>query len=180
MSRPANLEPIEGFLQRIQPKLRSMLARYSIPPREAEALLRDIFLTLAYKRESISSPERWLLRNLRQRCLLFWKDRKWQLYSRLDAALVQAIQQSIDGPKERNPIAQELETVLATLPSSCQGILRQRYGLGGERSGTIGDSPSQALSQSTRPDEFEACLATLSKRLVEFGFLDDDTASSVH
>ena len=178
MNRSAEEEPLEGFLQRIQPQLRAMLARHSIPPRDAEALLRDVFLTLVYKRDSIASPERWLLRNLRQRCLLFWKNRKWQLFSRLDAALVLALQESMDGTSG-NPVVQELETVLATLPVACQGILRQRYGLSVKKPDEMEGSSLQ-VQPTIRSEDLETCLATLSKRLVDFGLLDDDASAAVH
>lgn len=169
-------EPLDKVLRRVQPQLRSMLARYSIPPKEAETLLRDVFLTFAYKRESVGLEDRWLLRNLRRRCILFWKDRKWQLYTRLDSALQQTLEDSLHDEQRRAAIVDELEMVLSSLPGPCRAFLRQRYGLqqasGGELPGL--QAGLTAPFGSDRPEELEACLASLSSKLVEFGLLDDE------
>ncbi|MCB1036415.1 MAG: sigma-70 family RNA polymerase sigma factor [Acidobacteria bacterium] len=159
MSGPENEESLERFFSRVQPTLRATLARYSVPAGEAEALLKDVLLTLVYKRNSIASPERWLVQTVRHRCLTFWRRRRWQLYSRLDSALLEATAEPARAPG----LAQELDSVVGTLPRQCKGLLRDRYGLS-EEGGARNPSPESS--------ELEGCLAALGRRLAERGALE--------
>ncbi len=159
VSGPENEESLERFFSRVQPALRATLARHSIPAEEAETLLKDVLLTLVYKRDSISSPERWLLQTVRHRCLTFWRRRRWQLYNKLDSALLES---NADGPRA-SPLSKELDSIVGTLPLQCKGLLRDRYGLA---------NTSTSVGAPADKGKWEGCIASLGQRLVEGGVIE--------
>ena len=112
MSGSESEETLERFFHRVQPALRATLARYNIPAGEAETLLKDVLLTLIYKKDVISSPERWLLQTVRHRCLTFWRRRRWQLCDNLDSGLLES---TAEGTKAAS-LSRELDSIVGILP----------------------------------------------------------------
>lgn len=176
-------ESLDRLLARLQPQLRATLSRFSIPPAEAEPLLRDLFLTLAYKRESIASPDRWLLNTLRYQCTVFWRRKRWELFSNLDDAVRESLGDGLAGSEEKQRLRDELEGVIATMPVSCRGFLRSRYGLC-ERTAETG-GPDDRLRNAELPRETdggallaretgdrERCLTAFGQRLLDLGLVN--------
>src|SRR4051812_50221583 len=72
---------LELFLHRIRPRLRALFSRYRIPLEDTEDILQQALLALLYQWQTVRDPEAWLLGTLRNRCLLYWRDRRRQPYA---------------------------------------------------------------------------------------------------
>lgn len=166
MKQPEEKDSLEALLDRARPRLGRVLARYNIPPDDAEDLLRDVFLTLIFQRDRVAEPEVWVLRTLKQQCLAYWRRRRRVLYSNLDAELRQSVLESGGDPERRRHLRQQLARVVDSLPAPCRALLRRRYGLGGALAPDPQDDPNSA-------EVSQRCLAALGKRLMESGVLDD-------
>ncbi|MCH9648077.1 MAG: hypothetical protein K0U98_07555 [Deltaproteobacteria bacterium] len=170
-------EDFESFLSQVQPRLRKTLAFYSIPPADAETLLKDLFLTLLYKRQSIASPELWLVNTLRHQCVVYWRRHRFQLYSNLDKALkgtLAGLQGSLeDGgdSSERGRLLRKLDALVAELPPSYRNQLRQQYSQ--PRDGMESSGGARAAS-SLSAKELELCLASLGNTFSELGLATED------
>lgn len=158
-------DSLEELLVRAQPQLGRVLARYNIPPEDAEGLLRDVFLTLIFKRERVADLEQWVLRTLKHQCLSYWRRRRRLLYTTLDSELRQTIANAAGDPEQQARLSQQLARVVDTLSGPCRRVLRQRYGLAGAEAVTPADGGAEVVA--------ERCLAALGKRLMESGVIDD-------
>ncbi|MDY7095653.1 MAG: sigma-70 family RNA polymerase sigma factor [Acidobacteriota bacterium] len=166
MKQPEEQDSLEALLDRARPRLGRVLARYNIPPDDAEDLLRDVFLTLIFQRDRVSEPEVWVLRTLKQQCLAYWRRRRRVLYSNLDAELRQSVLETGGDSKRRERLRRQLARVVDSLPAPCRSLLRRRYGL----DGALGPDP---LDDTVAGEVSQRCLAALGKRLMESGVLDD-------
>lgn len=158
-------DSLEELLVRAQPQLGRVLARYTIPPEDAEGLLRDVFLTLIFKSERVANLEQWVLRTLKHQCLSYWRRRRRLLYTTLDSELRQTIANAAGDPEQLARLSQQLARVVDTLPGPCRRVLRQRYGLAGVEAVPRADGGAEVVA--------ERCLAALGKRLMEAGVIDD-------
>jgi RNA polymerase sigma factor (sigma-70 family) len=167
VKQPEEQDSLEALLDRARPRLGRVLARYNIPPDDAEDLLRDVFLTLIFQRDRVAEPEVWVLRTLKQQCLAYWRRRRRVLYSNLDAELRQSVLETGGDPERRERLRRQLAKVVDSLPGPCRALLRRRYGLDGSLStGDPGDDTNSS-------EVSQRCLAALGKRLMESGVLDD-------
>lgn len=182
---------LEGLLVRAQPKLGRVLARYNIPPEDAEDLLRDVFLTLIFKREQVADPQAWAVRTLRHQCLAYWRRRRRVLYSRLDRELRASIDRAVADPEYGAGFRSRLEEIVDSLPSPCRSLLRRRYGLeASERpapAAAVNDSEPKTAEHGATPGSSrdlaaekttERCVAALGQKLIEAGALDLSDRSS--
>lgn len=71
----------DKILRRAEPKLKSLMVRYRIPPEDAEDVLQQALLAFLYNFEKIGGSEAWLLGHTKNRCLLYWREKRRQLYS---------------------------------------------------------------------------------------------------
>jgi len=159
---------IELFLHRVRPRLRSLFARYRIPVQDTEDILQQALLTLLYQWETVRDPEAWLLGTLRNRCLLYWRDRRRKLYEVVDATVLDLMAGGATPEQERADVARDLATVIGRLPERCRSVLRLRYRLGYEASEVaqrLGYSPTSMSKITAR------CLATLMRQLTAAGLL---------
>jgi RNA polymerase sigma factor (sigma-70 family) len=158
---------IEELLEKAQPKLRRILARYQIPPEDADDIVQQTMLDLVYKQELINNPEGWVLGSVRNRCVIYWRKRRSQLYEAVDTAILELVAQP-SGPSQHGAtLRHDLERVLSALPPRCQEVLRLRYGLGygpSEVAEALGYRPSSIRKVTNR------CLARLTRHLVAIGF----------
>jgi len=166
-------EDFEKFLSRVQPRLKRILAFYCVPPENAEGILRDLFLTLLYKRDSIAAPDLWISKTLRHQCILYWRKQRWKLYASLDSAVQGSLSSSAPNTDEKRLILEELDAVVCQLPDSCQDLLRKRYGLREEAGEWL---RGEASSPGADLADLEGCLASLGKTFTELGLLGDDTS----
>lgn len=120
----------EVLLRRLHPRLRRILARHVIPAEDAEDLLQDTLFALVFKWEQIRNHEAWLLSTLRNRCLIYWRSRREDLFEAVDAKILDALAGPQAPPQERAELRHDLNVALARLPPRNRDVLRLRYGLG--------------------------------------------------
>lgn len=162
---------IEELLERLQPKMRRILARYQIPLEDAEDIVQQTMLDLVYKQELINNPEGWVLGSVRNRCVIYWRKRRSQLYDAVDSAILELVAQPAGPSQDGAGLRHDLERVLSGLPGRCQEVLRLRYGLGygpSEVAEAMGYRPSSIRKVTNR------CLARLTRQLVAIGFCAEE------
>lgn len=156
-------QPVEEILGDLQPRIQHVFSRFRIPPQDAETVLHQTLLTFLYKRNNILDAERWLMGTLRNRCLLYWRDRRRRLYSSVDQALLESVAETEDSPRARGELLRDLNTALSRLPGRCRGLLWSRYREGVEGAATKSERGSQASGFSRVR---ERCLAALTRSLI--------------
>jgi RNA polymerase sigma factor (sigma-70 family) len=161
---------LEDFLRRVKPKLKALFARYRIPPQDTEDILQQALLALVYRLKGVRDPEAWLMGTLRNKCLVYWRDRRRRLYESVDATVLEWMAKPEAPQQERSDLWQDLETLLARLPSRCQSMLWLRYRMGydtPEIARRLGYSPNSVSKVCAR------CLASLTRELMASGHVPD-------
>lgn len=164
---------IEALLTKLHPRLRRILARYQIPAEDADDIVQQTLLDLVYKRELIHNPEGWVLGSVRNRCVIYWRRRRAQLYDAVDTAILELLAQPEGPAQHRAALRTDLDRVLKALPDRCQEVLRLRYGFGyrpAEVAERLGYQPSSIRKVTNR------CLARLTHQLAALGFCKDPNA----
>lgn len=157
---------LEGCLQRVQPRLKTLFARYRIPTQDTEDILQQALLALVYQRPSIRDPEAWLVGTIRNKCLLYWREHRRKLYEAVDAAVLEFMAEPMAPAQEGADLRRDLEILLERLPERCRSLLALRYRQGyepPELAKRLGYSPSSISKITTR------CLAALTRQLVTAG-----------
>lgn len=157
---------LEGFLQRVQPRLKPLFARYRIPSQDTEDILQQALLALVYQRPSIRNPEAWLVGTIRNKCLLYWREHRRKLYEAVDAAVLEFMAEPMAPAQEGADLRRDLEIFLERLPERCRSLLALRYRQGYESpelAERLGYSPSSISKINKR------CLAALTRQLVTAG-----------
>jgi RNA polymerase sigma factor (sigma-70 family) len=165
---------LEDFLKKVRPRLKALFARYRIPPQDTEDLLQQALLALVYQRQSIRDPEAWLIGTLRNKCLLYWRERRRKLYDAVDAAVLDCMAEPMAPAQEGADLIRDLTSVLERLPERCRSLLSLRYRQGyepPELAERLGYSQSSISKITTR------CLAALTRHLVATGFYRDKDKS---
>ena len=154
---------IEEFLKRSRPKLKTLFARYRIPPQDTEDILQQALLALIYHWKNVRDPEAWLMGTLRNKCLVYWRDRRRKLYDSVDSTVLEWMAEP-EAPKQlKADLWKDLETLIARLPPRCQSMLWLRYKMGydtPEIAEELGYSPNSISKVSSR------CLASLTRELL--------------
>ena len=162
-------EPIEEILDDLQPRIRSVFGRFSIPPQDAEDVLQQTLLTYLYKRDSIYDPERWIIGALRNRCLLYWRARRRKLYTAVDKSLLESVADPAPSSQDSKDFLHDLNSVLSELPKRCRSLFQLRYRQGYE-------APEAAQRLGYRPSSIykvsERCMAKLTRRMVDCGLVE--------
>jgi RNA polymerase sigma factor (sigma-70 family) len=155
--------PLESFLQSVRPKLRTVFARYRVPPQDTEDILQQALLALVYHWSGVRDPEAWLVGTIRNKCMVYWRDRRRKLYDSVDASVLEWVAKPEAPSQERADLWQDLETVVARLPERCRSILWMRYRLGyesNEIAERLGYSPNSISKVTTR------CLSALTREMM--------------
>jgi len=158
--------PLEQLLERVRPRLKSLFARYRIPPQDTEDILQQALLALVYQRPNIRDPEAWLFGTLRNRCLIYWRDRRRRLYDSVDTVVLDWMAAPTPPEQEGADLARDLTRVVDRLPDRCRSLLKLRYGLGyepPELAKHLGYSQTSISKVTTR------CLAALLRQLTVAG-----------
>lgn len=152
-------------MEHLQPKLIEILSRYRIPVEDAEEMLEQLFLTLYMREGTLESPERWLLLSLKNRCLIYWRNRRERLSRDVDSSLLTVLTSPQVSDSEKDGVRRFLGQALAQLPEHCREPLEHRYGLseGPPEAGGSGENLLPCLEALTRmlvrdqpPEELEA------------------------
>lgn len=157
---------LEGFLRKVQPRLKTLFARYRIPAQDTEDILQQALLALVYQRSSIRDPEAWLVGTIRNKCLLYWREHRRKLYEAVDAAVLEFMAEPMAPAQEGADLRRDLDSLLERLPERCRSLLALRYRQGyepPELAERLGYSQSSISKTTTR------CLAALTRHLVTAG-----------
>jgi len=157
---------LEQFLDRVQPELKTLFARHRIPAQDTEDILQQTLLALVYQWSNVRDPEAWLFGTVRNKCRLYWRDRRRILYEAVDAAVLEWLAAPQPAVQERQNLWSDFETLVDRLPQRCRNVLRMRYGLGydpPEIADHLGYSRASIGKVTTR------CLAALTHQLVGGG-----------
>ncbi len=153
-------------MRKVQPRLKTLFARYRIPSQDTEDILQQALLALVYQRPSIRDPEAWLIGTIRNKCLLYWRDQRRKLYEAVDAAVLEVMAEPTAPAQEGADLRRDLEILLERLPHRCRSLLALRYRQGfepPELAQRLGYSQSSISKITTR------CLAALTRQLVTAG-----------
>ena len=154
---------LDGFLRGVRPRLKALFGHYKIPPQDTEDILQQALLALLYRPERVRDPEAWLLGTLRNKCLLYWREKKRKLYESVDTTLLERMAEPLAPAQETADLRKDLEIALGNLPERCRSLLSLRYGLGYEPpevAEQLGYSPSSISKITTR------CLHALTRYMV--------------
>jgi RNA polymerase sigma factor (sigma-70 family) len=157
---------IADFLDRMRPRLKSVFARYRIPPEDAEDLLQQALLAFCRHAGEVRDPGAWLAGVLRHKCLLYWRDRRRKVYEAVDDAVLEWIAEPQAPAQQAADLRCDLANIIDRLPRRCRALLKLRYGLGYEApelAERLGYRPSSIGKITTR------CLAALTRHLVAAG-----------
>ena len=161
---------LEELLGRLQPRLRAVFSRFRVPVEDAEDLLQQALLTYLHKKEGVQNPERWLLGTLRNRCLMYWRERRRCLYHNVDMALLEVMAEPRPPEQEAADLSHDVRKAVARLPERCQALLGLRYRLGYEPPEA---AERMGYSASGIYKTLDRCLASLTRQLVASGLIDE-------
>lgn len=153
---------LELFLQGVRPRMKTLFAHYRIPPQDTEDILQQALLALMYQRQVIRDPEAWLFGTLRNKCLLYWRERRRKLYDAVDAAVLEVMAGPMAPEQEDADLRRDLATAIERLPERCRTLLSLRYSQGyepPELARRLGYSPTSISKTTNR------CLAALTHEL---------------
>ncbi len=154
----------EELLKGLEPRFRTVFARFRIPEQDAEDLLQQALLAYVRKRHAVRNPESWLLGTLRNRCLKYWRARRRSLYTAVDSAILETVAGDGAPSQERSDMRRDLQGAMGRLRPRCRSILGLRYGLGCEPRET---ARRLGYKESSIYKLMERCLAALSNQLLE-------------
>jgi len=155
---------LEQFLKSVRPRLRTLFAHYQVPLQDTEDIVQQALLALLYQRQGIRDPEAWLMGTLRNKCLLYWRERRRTLYDAVDAAVLEVMAEPMAPEQEGADVRRDLEMAIERLPARCRVLLSLRYRQGyepPELAERLGYSPTSISKTTNR------CLAALTRELTQ-------------
>jgi RNA polymerase sigma factor (sigma-70 family) len=158
---------LEEFLRNIRPRVKALFARYRIPPQETEDILQQALLAVVYQHQVIRDPESWLLKVLRNKCLLYWREHRRKLYEAVDAAVLEIMAEPLPPAQEAADRRRDLESAIERLPERCRALLSLRY----QGYETPEVAARLGYSQASISKTTKRCLAVLTRSLLTTGLL---------
>lgn len=173
LAQPENQsEALRRLLAAVEKQMERIFLRFRIPSQDAEDILQDSLLAFLNHRDNVHNPEAWLIGTLRNRCFLYWRARRRQLWEAVDSSLLVALAGETEPNQNGCAVRRDLSTAIRRLPKRCQSILHLRYGLdcdNAEVAERLGYHTSSIRQITTR------CIAALTVKLVEGGYRDEGT-----
>ena len=159
ISEPEACQLLDNF--RVQ--ARRLLARFRIPSQDAEDLLQDTLLLYLSSDPDVPCIESWLQGTLKNRCLVYWRERRRQFYRTMDLALLDSMADPTAASQEHRIYLDQVIRHLDNLRGPCASLLRLRY-----QSDFKPSQLADELGYSRRGiyKIIERCVAALSKRLL--------------
>lgn len=160
-------DELSALLENLEPEVRRLLLRFRIPAQDAEDLLQDSLLVFLTKRRAITSPGAWILSALRNRCLVYWRNRRRRLFEVIDESILEELAGPAPDDHRRKDLAHDLSGALSHLPVRCRSVLRLRYGLecdSSEIASRLGYQAGTVRQVTLR------CLSALSRQLLSTDF----------
>ena len=114
-------------------------------------------------RLDVPSVERWLQGTLKNRCLVYWRERRRRFYRVMDTALLDAIAEPTAPSQEHRVFLGDVMARVKELPERCQALLQMRY-----QSNFKPSELADRLGYSRRGiyKILDRCVAALSKKLL--------------
>src|SRR5260370_2225623 len=97
--------------------MKALFAHYRVPPQDTEDILQQALLALVYQRQAIRDPESWLMGTLRNKCLLYWRERRRKLYDAVDGAVLDCMAEPIASEQEDTDVRRYLAVANDRLPA---------------------------------------------------------------
>jgi RNA polymerase sigma factor (sigma-70 family) len=132
MSATESSDPAEGILallEQLRPRLRRILAKYRVPPIEAEDILQEAVLATLAKWNEIHSKEGWLLITVRNRSAAYRQQQQKNRLQAMDPQFLENLSKPMPPVQEREVLQSDVEPLLRILRSREQQVLLLRYGL---------------------------------------------------
>ena len=143
---------------------RELFAENGFQATRTEDIVQQALLALLYQRQAIRDPEAWLMGTLRNKCLLYWRERRRKLYDAVDAAVLDLMAEPMAPEQEGADVRRDLEMAIERLPERCRSLLSLRYNHGyepPELAERLGYSPTSISKTTNR------CLAALTRELTQ-------------
>jgi len=155
--------PLEVFLCRARPRVKALFAYYRIPEQDTEDILQQALLAFLYRYEEVRDPEAWLLGTLRNKCMLYWREKRRKLYDAVDSTVLESMSPAEAPAQEKTDLRSDLDSAMESLPQRCRSLLSLRFQEGynpPELAERLGYSPASISKITTR------CLDALTRYLV--------------
>src|ERR1700722_18225650 len=123
---------LEDFLASVRPRMKALFAHHRIPPQDTEDILQQALLALVHHARNIRDPEAWLMGTLKNKCLVYWRDRSRKLYDAVDAAVLELMAAPMAPAQEDADLRRDLSMAIERLPERCRALLTLRYSHGYE------------------------------------------------
>ena len=160
-------EDFEAILEAVQSKLARILNQFRIPREDAEDVLQQAYLALVYQLDDVRDPEAWLVGTIRNKCLVYWRDRRRRVFDTVDTTILEWLAEATSPCQHSVDVRSDLARLVARLPEKCRDLLRLRYGLGFEPpevAEKLGYRPSSMSKVTNR------CLAQLTRQMSLNGY----------
>ena len=160
-------DDFQVFFHAVRPRMRAVVARFRIPPEDAEDVLQQAFLTLLHRWQQVQDPEAWLLAVVRNKCLVYRRDKGRQLHQAVDEEILEWLAGTERPVQEKRATRRDVEQLVAKLKPRCQELIHLRYKMGydlAEVADELGYQRSSVSKVTLR------CLSALSRQMVIAGF----------
>lgn len=113
-------------------EIEALFARFRIPLEEAREILQQTILTLLIRYPDLRSPQLWVMRTLKRRCVLWCRERMRRIHWIFDVGFREALTSTDYPEEERDGMRENLRQWTASVAPRCRDLLRRRYGLAGD------------------------------------------------
>lgn len=124
---PEATHGLEDLLDQIRPAALGLLRRYRIPDEDFEDILQEALLIFILRSPAVEEPGKWLLGTLRNRCLMYWRDRRRHSFLTVNSPLLDVTADPRLPLQERLSLLRDLKRLLARLPRHYRQVLETRY-----------------------------------------------------
>lgn len=131
--------PFDALWPEVKPKLYGVLARYGIPPEDAEDLIQTVIVQYWEKRHIVREPLKWIPAALHNICKMHWRTRGRSRVIFVDQPLLEVLAEEETPEQESKVARRELSTLISRLKERCRKILKMRY-LGYDRHEIAGET----------------------------------------
>lgn len=119
---------IEALLAQLKPKFRRVLARYRIPPQDADDVVQEVLVQYWYKHGSIKTPGHWLMGSLKLQCLMYLRTRRRSRTVAVDEVILDLLADPERPAQERRVLRNEIRRHVESLDKwPCRELLTLRY-----------------------------------------------------
>jgi RNA polymerase sigma factor (sigma-70 family) len=121
---------LQELLDRSRVRVKRLLARYHIPPEDAEDLLQESLLVTYLSWSKVQNKQAWLLVTLRHKCSVYWRGHRARRYQAVDPEFLEDLAGAQAAPQEREELLRDLERLLSVIGERHRTLIEMRFGLG--------------------------------------------------